>query len=198
MSPPLILASASPRRRKLLSGLGIDFKVFPSDVPEIAGPGEAPAAFAQRAAREKAADVARRNPGCLVLGADTVVVVDGAIFGKPKDPADARRMLRRLSGATHQVLTAVALLSPSGALEELVVKSEVEFRPLGAAEIEEYLNSGEPFDKAGAYGLQGLARRFVRCVQGSHSNVMGLPMEEVAGLLCRHLQLPPVAPPERA
>jgi septum formation protein len=187
MGPALVLASASPRRRELLTARGFRFEVDPSNVMETPQPGEPPDAFAQRIAAEKAGDVAQRHPGTCVLAADTVVVVDGTLFGKPVDRSDARRMLQALSGRTHRVLTAVALVDPTGAVEEILVESQVTFRPLTAAEIEEYLESGEPFDKAGAYAVQGLAKKFVVCVRGSHSNVVGLPMEAVTDLLQRHL-----------
>lgn len=187
MRTALVLASASPRRRELLTARGFRFEVDPSNVMETPRPGEPPDAFAQRIAAEKAGDVARRHPGRCVLAADTVVVVDGTLFGKPVDRSDARRMLQALSGRTHRVLTAVALVDPTGAVEEILVESQVAFRPLTAAEIEEYLESGEPFDKAGAYAVQGLAKKFVVRVRGSHSNVVGLPMEAVTDLLQRHL-----------
>jgi septum formation protein len=187
MAARLILASASPRRRALLAQLGVAFDVATSNVPETPRPGELPAAFAQRVARDKAAEVARRCPGALVLAADTVVVVDGAIFGKPQDRADARRMLAALSGRTHEVLTAVALRTPAGDVEELVVRSAVAFRALTTHEIDEYLDGNEPYDKAGAYALQGEAQRFVVQVRGSYTNVVGLPLDEVHELLRRHL-----------
>jgi septum formation protein len=187
MSCPLILASASPRRRELLRQLGVRFEVVPSDTPETPLPGELPADFARRVAREKAIDVARRRPGTVVVGADTVVVLDGEIFGKPRDGADARRMLRRLSARVHRVLTAVALVDAAGAVDVIGVESEVEFRALTDAEIDAYVATGEPFDKAGAYAVQGGAGHFVTRLTGSRSNVVGLPIEEVADLLRRHL-----------
>jgi septum formation protein len=186
MSAPLVLASASPRRRELLAELGMAFEVVPSNVPEVPRPGESAQRFAARVAREKAVDVARRRPGCFVLAADTLVSVDGCILGKPTDRQDARRMLRLLSGRTHQVLTAVALVDPAGEVEEAQVQSEVEFRRLEADDLERYLDTGEAFDKAGAYAVQGLARAFVQRVRGSFSNVVGLPKEEVSELLHRH------------
>jgi septum formation protein len=185
MSAPLILASASPRRRELLSAAGVVFEVVPSDVPEQPAPGETAAVFARRVAREKALDVARRRPHAWVLAADTVVVVDGAIFGKPVDRDDGRRMLRALAGRVHQVLTAVVLHGPQAEGTEFLVSTDVEFRTLTAAEIDGYLETEEPFDKAGAYAVQGGARAFVRQVRGSYSNVVGLPMDEVAALLRR-------------
>jgi septum formation protein len=186
MSATLILASASPRRRDLLAAHGIRFEGVPSAVEETPRPGELPEAFAQRLAREKACDVAQQRPGTCVLAADTVVIAGATLFGKPTDRADARRMLRALSGRTHRVLTAVALVDGDGHIAETAVESEVEFRQLTAGEIEAYLDSDEPFDKAGAYAIQGVARKFVTGVRGSYSNVIGLPMDEVMELLRRH------------
>lgn len=193
----LVLASASPRRHQLLSEIVGRFAVVPSDIPEVPLPDETAEAFAQRIAAEKAADVARRHPDAFVLGADTVVVVDGAILGKPRDREDARRMLHLLSGRSHAVLTAVALLGPAGVRAQLIVRSDVEFRHLSPSEIEEYLDTAEPYDKAGAYAVQGAAAKFVVQVQGSYSNVVGLPLAEVAALLRRHLpaNIPLGAPP---
>jgi septum formation protein len=188
MAARLILASASPRRRELLAQLGVPFEVVTSDVPETPAPAELPAAFAQRVAHDKAAEVARRCPGALVLAADTIVAVEAAIFGKPRDRADARRMLEALSGRTHAVLTAVALRTAAGDVEELVVRSAVEFRALTAREVEDYLDGTEPYDKAGGYAVQGQAQRFVVQVHGSYTNVVGLPMDEVRELLRRHLR----------
>jgi len=186
MSPTLILASASPRRRELLAASGVQFDIVPSTVTETPEACESPAAFAQRIAREKAWDVARRRPGACVLAADTVVIVGANLFGKPTDRDDARRMLHALSNRTHRVLTAVALLDGGGRIVETAVESEVDFRRVTSGEIEAYLDSGEPFDKAGAYAIQGLAQRFVSRVRGSYSNVIGLPMDEVLELLRRH------------
>jgi len=187
MAARVILAAASPRRRELLAQVGVRFEVVTSDVPELPAPAELPAAFAQRVARDKAAEVARRCPGALVLAADTVVAVEATIFGKPRDRADARRMLEALSGRTHEVLTAVALRTPAGDVEEVVVRSVVQFRALTEREIEDYLDGSEPYDKAGAYAVQGHAQRFVVQVRGSYSNVVGLPVDEVRELLRRHL-----------
>ena len=195
MSTPtaLVLASASPRRRELLAAHGIACVVDPSSVPEAPRPDEAAADFAARVAREKAGEVAPRHPHAHILGADTVVVVDGAVFGKPADADDARRMLRILAGRTHQVLTAVALVTPSGDVDAFVVTSEVEFRPLSEDDITAYLATGEPFDKAGAYAVQGHGGAFVTAVRGSYSNVVGLPMDEVRALLALRLGDTPAA-----
>ena len=195
MTTALVLASASPRRRELLARLRIAFDIVASDVPETPRAGEDPAAFAQRVARDKAAAVSHQRPDAWILAADTVVAVAGAIFGKPANRADADRMLQALSGRTHQVLTAVALLSPAGAMETVVVQSAVEFRRLTPQEIEDYLGTDEPYDKAGAYAVQGRAGGFVTRVKGSYSNVVGLPVDEVSELLRRHLPFEIVVPP---
>jgi septum formation protein len=183
MTVRLILASASPRRRALLSELGLSFEVVPSTVPETPASGESAEDFARRVAREKAMEVAGRCPGACVLAADTIVVVDGLVLGKPSDRADARRMLQVLSGRTHLVLTAVAVVDSSGKHTEALVSSEVAFRPLSAGEIDAYLDTDEPYDKAGAYAVQGSARRFITAVRGSYTNVVGLPLDEVRRLL---------------
>lgn len=181
----LVLASASPRRRELLAALGVDFEVRPSHVPEVPNAHETPVRFVARLAREKAAAVAR--PGEWVLGADTIVVVDAEILGKPEDAAGARRMLERLSGRAHHVLTAVALVGPGGEPRaEILADTLVEFRELAAEEIAAYVAGGEPMDKAGAYAIQGGAGKFVRRIAGSYSNVVGLPQEEVAEILDRY------------
>ena len=187
MGAGLILASASPRRRELLARLGIAFRVVPSEAAETPHPGEAPLAFANRMAREKAGSVARRHSEAFVLGADTIVVVDEEILGKPVDRADARRMLQRLSDRTHQVFTAVALIDMAGRVDQLAIETSVDFRRLADTEIDAYLDSGEPFDKAGAYAVQGGAAPFVRRIGGSYTNVVGLPLDEVAVLLRRRM-----------
>jgi len=187
----LVLGSASPRRAALLRTLGVGFEIVASDLPEAAAAGESADAFARRVAREKGAAVARAVPGAWVLSADTIVVVDGAILGKPLDDGDARAMLQRLSGRTHEVVTAVALTAPGGALAaELLVRSAVAFRRLTPAEIDAYVATGEPADKAGAYAIQGGAAGFVRRVSGSYTNVVGLPIDEVREVLARHALLP--------
>ena len=183
----LVLGSASPRRAALLREMGRPFTVCVSDVPETPRPGEAPAAFARRAALDKGAAVARLCAGAWVLAADTVVAVDAEILGKPRDDADARRMLRQLADRRHDVLTGVALFAPDGVCAEtVVVRTAVTFRALSDAEITAYVASGEPADKAGAYAIQGGAAGFVRAVVGSYSNVVGLPIDEVRALLDRH------------
>lgn len=191
MPEGLILASASPRRVDLLRQLGVAFTVQPSGVDETLQPGEDGVAFASRAARDKAEAVAAANPEAWVLGADTVVLVDGEILGKPCDEGDARRMLRMLSGRRHRVVTAVVLVAPrGGSREEVAIESGVEFRTLDEPEIDAYVATAEPYDKAGAYAFQGAARVFIRGVDGSHTNVIGLPLDEVRDLLARHRLLP--------
>lgn len=180
----LILASASPRRAELLASAGFRFDVVPADVDETPWPGEVPEAYAMRIAREKAEAVfnRRRKSGNPVLAADTVVVSDGEILGKPNDSADARRMLRRLSNAAHDVHTAVVVRTPVGERAE-VMTTRVRFRPLDDSEIDWYVASGEPDGKAGAYAIQGRAARFIDHIDGSWSNVVGLPIATVYRLL---------------
>jgi septum formation protein len=191
----LILASASPRRAELLRAAGIHFDVLPADVDESVLPGETAEHHVRRLAEAKACAVLPQAGGRPVLSADTVVVVGGAILGKPADEADARRMLWMLSGRSHEVVTGVCLLRQERergkgdlATSEVAVTT-VEFAPLTDAEIDWYVSSGEPSDKAGAYAIQGLASRFVTRIDGSYSNVVGLPVGVVyrmctaAGLL---------------
>jgi septum formation protein len=181
----LVLASASPRRRELLAAAGFTFEVDAADVDETRRPGENAPEYAGRVAREKAQAVAARHPNAAVLGADTIVVVDGRVLGKPVDDADARRMLRALSGRAHDVLTAVALIADGDILTELA-RTTVWMRPLSDQEINAYVSSGEPRDKAGAYAIQGLASRFVTRIDGEYANVVGLPISMVDGLLARY------------
>jgi len=178
----LILASASPRRTELLHAAGYDFDVEPAHVDESELPGEPPRAYVLRVAALKARAVGARHPDDLVLAADTTVVVDGEMLAKPADDDDARRMLARLSGRTHEVLTGVVLVRAARE-SSAVVGTGVRFRPLAPEEVDWYVASGEPHDKAGAYGVQGLASRFVEAVEGSYSNVVGLPVEAVKALL---------------
>jgi septum formation protein len=171
----LVLASASPRRQELLRSAGITFEVQPAHIPEDPLPGEAAKDCAKRLAREKALAVARQRPHDIVLGADTVVVVDGQLLGKPSDAADAARMLRMLSGREHQVITGVCLVvngQPSVASEMTIVTvSEITDK-----EIADYVAIGEPMDKAGAYAIQGIASRWIPRIEGDYSNVVGLPV----------------------
>jgi septum formation protein len=178
----LVLASRSPRRRELLASLGLALDVRPADADESVRPGEAARDYVLRVARAKA----RAVDGEIVLGADTSVVLRGEVLGKPADEADARRMLAALSGTTHEVLTGVCVRRPADGLElELVASTAVRFAPLGAEEIAWYVRTGEPLDKAGAYAIQGTGALFVLSVEGSVSNVVGLPLAETAALLRR-------------
>jgi len=180
LPPLLVLASASPRRRELLWQIGVPHRVAVPDIDEQPLDGEAPADCVQRLALAKAYQVT--DSELPVLGADTEVVLDGRVLGKPSDRDEALAMLARLSGKTHQVLTAVALVDRRGSQLRLSA-SEVEFRELGAAECARYWDSGEPRGKAGAYAIQGLGAVFVRSLRGSYSGVMGLPLFETAALL---------------
>ena len=181
----LYLASQSPRRRELLTLLGLPFGVLDVDVPEVRRHGEPPEDYVDRVAREKAGagllDVVA-VPSAWVLGADTEVVLDGEVFGKPRDDDDAIAMLRRLSGRTHQVLSAVSLVSAGRELQARC-HSDVTVSPLDDAVIARYVASGEPRGKAGAYAIQGLAQAFISHLSGSYSGVMGLPLFETSQLL---------------
>lgn len=182
----LILASSSPRRRSLLSAAGVAFTVVESGVPEVRYDHEGAAEYALRVAAEKALNVAARFPSTIVLAADTVVQCAGEILEKPADAEDARRMLRILSGNTHTVVTAFALVRDRVVIEITPVTSRVTFRPLSPEEVEAYLVTGDSFDKAGAYGIQGAAADFIAAVEGSRDNVMGLPVREVLDALKRN------------
>ncbi len=180
----IILASASPRRVELLASAGIEFEVHPGDIPEDVLPGEAPEDHVVRLAREKARSVAERVEGRFFIGADTVVVCDDEIMGKPKDGADAERMLWKLSGVPHEVITGFAIYdrerhdAVSGA-----VATQVFFKQLRDDEIHAYIATGCPFDKAGGYAIQGGAAHMVERIEGSYTNVVGLPLCEVVAAL---------------
>lgn len=180
----IVLGSASPRRAELLRAAGIEFDVMHADVDESVHRGERPDAYVRRVAEAKARAVAGRDRARLVVAADTTVVIDDMMLGKPVDDDDAKRMLYLLSGRTHEVLTAVAVSRAgiSGPLVE-VERTEVEFAPLTEFEIEWYVATGEPRDKAGAYAIQGYASRFVTRIDGSYSNVVGLPIALVYEML---------------
>jgi septum formation protein len=209
----LILASASPRRQELLRNAGISFEVQPADIDETPKDGEAPHECARRLAREKALVVVLSRPHDYVLGADTIVVVDGSILGKPCDAADAARMLRLLSGRTHEVITGVCLAGPvasgqwpvvskaetqtaqlQGSTHELRTENRelstasattlVTMSDLSDDEIREYVSTGEPLDKAGAYAIQGVASRWITRIEGDYCNVVGLPIALVYQMLC--------------
>jgi septum formation protein len=179
----LILASASPRRRELLSQLGLAFTVSAADIDETPREGEAAEAYVLRLAREKALTVAARHPGAWVLAADTTVALGPELLGKPADAEEARAMLSRLSGRTHDVYTGVALAGRH--TEAFVVRTRVTFRALGPGEIAWYAGTGEPLDKAGAYAVQGKGGFLVAAVEGSPTNVIGLPLGETLALLER-------------
>ena len=184
MNPPaLLLASASPRRRELLAQIGVEFAILAVEADETPRPGETPEGYVRRVAAEKSR-LARQasDAGLPVLGADTEVVLDGAVFGKPRDFDHAREMLTRLSGREHEVLSAVSLRH-GGRHWQALSRSAVTFRPVSEAEIEAYWATGEPRGKAGAYAIQGIGAVFVERLAGSYSGVMGLPVFETAGLL---------------
>lgn len=180
---PLILASASPRRQELLRQAGIPIEVHPAHIPEEQRAGEAPLEYALRLSREKADAVAQRFPGRFVLGADTIVVVGEEVLGKPCDPEDAARMLRMLSGRGHAVTTAVTLISASGQRTTRAATTNVFFRELAEEEIQQYIATGEPMDKAGGYAIQGGAGRWAIRMEGEFSNVVGLPLTLVSEML---------------
>lgn len=179
----LILASASPRRRELLDRCGVPFTVIVAAVDERVLPEEQPADYVRRVAQAKAAALYHQQPGSFVLGADTAVIVDGHILGKPQDAAQARAMLRTLSGRCHEVYSAVALISPDGRRRERLSITEVEFAILPEAWIESYIGSGDCMDKAGAYGIQNEAGLWISRLSGSYTGVVGLPLFETADLL---------------
>lgn len=180
----LILASTSPRRRELLGHLGLPFEVFSPSTEEVRGKDEEPAVYSQRLALEKAAAVFAelKDERALVVGSDTIGIFEEHVLEKPKDPADAKAMLRGMSGKTHIVLTAVALLGQS-IRETFVVETAVTFKSLSDDEIEYYVATREPLDKAGSYGIQGIGGFMVRSIQGSYSNVVGLPLVELTEAL---------------
>jgi septum formation protein len=179
----LVLASASPRRQELLRNAGISFDVQPAHIPEDPLPGEAARECAERLARAKALAVAAKRPTDVVLGADTVVVVDGAILGKPASAPDAARMLRMLSGRKHEVITGVCLVV-RGQWSVANETTSVTISEISEKEIADYIASGEPMDKAGAYAIQGMASRWIPHIEGDYSNVVGLPL----ALVCRMLR----------
>lgn len=173
--PRLVLASGSPRRRELLAGLGVDFEVRPADLDETMLAGESPREHVARLAREKSA--ARAESGELVLAADTVVLLDGGVLGKPDGEEEARAMLRRITGRDHTVLTGVCLWDPERRRRaETVESSEVTIGPMTAEQIAWYVDTGEPMDKAGSYAIQGLGTLFVEGIDGNYTNVVGLPL----------------------
>ncbi|MHB1311625.1 MAG: Maf family protein [Gemmatimonadaceae bacterium] len=182
--PAVILASASPRRRELLTLIGIAHEVLPADIDESAFPDEAPAPHAERLARAKAHALAERHPHAVVIAADTIVVVDGEILGKPRDAAHAAEMLGRLAGREHTVYTAIAV-ARDAQTESAVESVRVTMRPMTAGEIAAYIATGEPMDKAGAYGIQGFGATIVERVDGDYFSVMGLGLRRLVELLGR-------------
>jgi septum formation protein len=180
---PLVLASRSPRRAQILELLGIEFEVHPSSVEERPLPGESPRTYAERLARDKAQEVMRHRPGRYVLAGDTIVVLDERILEKPDDDDDAVTMLLALSGRSHEVLTGMALGTPSGELHSLVAASTVWFRGVEVELARAYVRTGEPMDKAGAYGIQGRGAALVERVEGDFYTVMGLSVSGLVDLL---------------
>jgi septum formation protein len=178
----VVLASASPRRRDLLNLIGIVHEVRPANVDETMRLREAPRRYAERLAREKASAIAARDPDLITIGADTVVVINRKVLGKPADPSDAARMLRMLSGREHTVITAVAV-SRGKKLRSAIEEVRVKFRRLRDDEIDEYIAMGEPMDKAGAYGIQGYGATIVERIEGDYFAVMGLPLVRLVGLM---------------
>lgn len=179
----LILASSSPRRQELLREAGVLFQVHPAHINEDQIPGEQPGEYALRLSQEKAQAVAVHYPHSHVLGADTIVIVDGEVLGKPKDQADAARMLRLLSGRDHEVITAVSLVAPGARADTRTSTTKVYFRELTESEIQQYVAGGEPMDKAGAYAIQGGASLWAYRIEGEYSNVVGLPLSLVTEML---------------
>lgn len=184
--PTIVLASASPRRAELLRSAGIPFTVDVANIAEDVVPGEMPTQHAERLAQEKAKVVAKRNPGKIVLGADTIVVVDDQILGKPRDTRDAARMLHLLSGRNHHVITGVCLAKRTTSNQQLATESgrtTVVFGQLQESEIDDYVATREPMDKAGAYAIQGIASRWITRIEGDYANVVGLPVALVWKML---------------
>ncbi|MDQ3242569.1 MAG: Maf family protein [Gemmatimonadota bacterium] len=180
--PRVVLASSSPRRRDLLNLIGIGHDVRPADLDETYMVGEEPKAHAERLARAKAEAIAAAEPESLVIGADTVVVIDGAVLGKPRDAAEALRMLRMLEGRTHSVLTGIAAVW-QGTLVSRIVSVDVTFKPLTGEELSSYIATGEPMDKAGAYGIQGYGATIVSRIEGDYFAVMGLSLVALVALI---------------
>lgn len=176
----LVLASQSPRRRYLLEQAGLALTVLPSAIDEASIPVCAPETYAKKLAEAKTADIAKKHPDCWVIGADTIVVIDGDILGKPDSMETARRMLQQLSGQTHEVITGFAIFCEAEARRySATTTTRVTFKALSAEEIEWYIQTNEPFGKAGSYAIQGIGTFLVRSIQGSYTNVVGLPVCEV-------------------
>jgi septum formation protein len=184
-APPIVLASKSPRRSELLSRLGLEFQVVPADIDESYVDNEMPADHAERLAREKAVTVMHDHPEALVIGSDTIVVLESDVLGKPRDEEDAVRMLRRLEGRRHEVFTAVAV-GWRGTVRSALERVAVRFRSMSEAECRAYVATGEPMDKAGAYGIQGFGSALVEGIEGDYFAVMGLPVVRTLALLREH------------
>ena len=185
MVPQLILASQSPRRAELLGRLGLEFEIRPADIDETYIDHEMPADHAERLAREKAIAISRVAPDALVIGSDTIVLLDSDVLGKPRDRDEAVRMLMRLSGRDHEVYTAVAV-ARGDRMESAMERVRVRFRRLDRSECEAYVDTGEPMDKAGAYGIQGYGSSLVESIDGDYFAVMGLPVVRTLELIRRH------------
>jgi septum formation protein len=180
ISRPFILASASPRRKELLRSVGLKFKTIPAHVNEDYIAGESPRGHVQRLAQDKALAIAHKHPDAWVLGADTIVVIDGMILGKPKNKFQAQKMLERLSGREHKVFTGFTLAHAAAkASKTKVIQSAVQFKTIGPEEMKWYVSCDEPYDKAGGYAVQGKGAYFIKSIRGSYTNVIGLPLCEV-------------------
>jgi septum formation protein len=174
----MLLSSGSPRRKELLSLLGIPFQVIAPNIPEVQQPDETPRSFCLRVSREKAIPVAQKFPDALVIGADTIVVIDGTILGKPRDQHEAYDFLMLLQDKMHYVLTGYTIASGNRSISK-VVKTKVRFRAMTAKEISWYVSTGEPMDKAGAYAVQGIGSLFIKEIHGCYTNVIGLPLSQL-------------------
>jgi septum formation protein len=192
-SPRLILASSSPRRRELLTQAGLTFDVLPADIDETRGPNEEPSAYVRRLALEKAQAIHAQHPNATVIGSDTTVVLAGEVLSKPTDLADAERMLRSLSNNVHQVYTGVAVVTDTQALQHVEATS-VFFSNIPDEDLAHYLATGDSLDKAGAYGIQGYAARWITRIEGDFFNVMGLPIAATVRLLGQVWVAPPSPP----
>ncbi len=179
----MILASASPRRKELLELLNVNFRVIPSGVQEVFTAHETPLEHALKFSRQKALSISIRHPDSWTLGADTIVVIDGEPLGKPENPAQARRMLQKLSGRTHRVITGFAVARGSEVIANQAVESEVLFKEIAGDEMEWYIGTSEPYDKAGGYAIQGAGAFLIKEIHGSFTNVIGLPLTQVADVL---------------
>jgi septum formation protein len=189
LSSPFILASASPRREELLRSVGLKFKIVPADVDETYIDGESPRTHVRRLSNDKAMVIAAKYPKTLVLGADTIVVIDGLILGKPKSKREAREMLQRLSNRQHTVFTGFTIAcTDAGMSKTKVVQSAVQFKKINPEEMDWYVNCDEPYDKAGGYAAQGKGAYFIKAIRGSYTNVIGLPLCEVLEEL-KHLDV---------